>query len=305
MKLKGTSLIILAAGQGRRFGGLKQVQPVGPGGEALLEYAAYDARRLGFDRVVIVTRPDIEAEFRQDVGRRVESAIETVYVHQTLETAMDGAGVPPGRTKPWGTGHALLAAAPAVQGPFAVVNADDFYGPRSYPLVAGELECLEDEEVPQHALIGFRLDRTLSEAGAVSRGVCSCTDDGWLERVTERTHICRVDSGVEYLDEQQQAHAIDPATIVSMNMWAFGPSILPQLQALFAEFLAESGSSPDAEFGLPTAVNRLMRQGKVRVRVAQTSEAWCGMTYEADTPLVRDRIRELVAQGSYPPNLWS
>jgi NDP-sugar pyrophosphorylase family protein len=299
------ALVILAAGTGRRFGGLKQVQAVGPNGEALLEYSAYDARRNGFTRLVIVTRADIEAELREDVGRRIEAQFEVVYVHQELTRTSNHEAPPKGRTKPWGTGHAVLAAIPVIDGPFAVINADDFYGPRSFALIAKELDAIHGGPPGQHVLVGFCLDRTLSEAGTVSRGVCSCNRDGMLIEITERTRIERAGSQIVYLDEKNRAFGLDPSTIVSMNMWGFHQSVFDQLQALFIQFLDSYGSSLNAEFGLPTAVNELIRQRRARVRIVPTPEAWCGMTYEADMLIVQQRVCERIDRSEYPRKLWS
>ena len=299
------TLVILAAGMGRRYGGLKQLDPMGPHGETILEYSIHDAKRAGFAQVVIVTRREIEADFREVVGRRVEAQIATRYAHQELTTATGGDVPPSGRTKPWGTGQAVLAAKKLVPGPFAVVNADDFYGPSSWELLADSLSTSACVELGEHALIGFRLESTLSEAGQVSRGVCRCADDGYLLEVAEHRRIERVGAEIRSVGDDGRTRVLDPETTVSMNMWGFSRSMLDHLEELFVRFARQHWSNPEAEFGLPVAVNELVRTGQARVRVIPTAETWCGITYAADRPLVVERIRALVDRGVYPSPLWT
>ena len=302
--MSGT-LVILAAGIGRRYGGLKQLDPVGPNGETILEYSIHDAIRAGFTQVIFVTRRDIEAEFRRVVGRRVEAHVPVRYAHQELGTAFGEHSPPPERTKPWGTGQAVLAAKDIVRGSFAVANADDFYGPSSWTLLAEHLSIATHAELTEHAIIGFRLESTLSEVGSVSRGVCRCTDDGRLVEIMEHTRIERVGAAIQSVGDDDRARPLSPATTVSMNMWGFGESILDQLKELFIRFVRQHHSSRNAEFGLPVAVNELVGTGRARVRVIPTTESWCGITYAEDKPHVSERIRTLVDRGEYPSSLWT
>lgn len=299
---------------GSRYGGLKQIDPVGPAGESILDYSIYDAIRAGMGRVVFVTRRDIESEFRRVVGRRIEEQIEVAYACQELETDVGDHVPPPGRTRPWGTGHAVLAAQPLVNEPFAVVNADDFYGRTSFVMVAEHLSAAghqdtdrggsDREDSDEHAIVGFTLDRTLSDAGSVSRGVCTCDGDQRLVEVVERTRIERSGAAVQYIDDDGKAWPLSPKSTVSMNMWGFGHSIFGLLKSAFVQFIEEHGSSTSAEFGLPVAVNEIICAGRARVRVVPTTETWCGITYPQDKLLVERRIQAAVDQGEYPSPLW-
>jgi dTDP-glucose pyrophosphorylase len=292
-------LVILAAGLGSRFGGLKQAEPVGPHGELIIDYSACDARRAGFDRAVIVIRRSTEKDFREAVGRHLENLMEVAYVFQELETLPAGFVPPPGRTKPWGTGHALLAAARAVRAPFAVVNADDFYGASSYRVLAEFFRA----GGPRHALVGFPLRQTLSEHGAVSRGLCTLGADGRLQGIAEITGIEKTDSGIGYSDTAGGRHVLTGGEIVSMNFWGFTPGVFAQLETLFIEFLRQRGTDPKAEFYLPTSISRLIERGEARVEVLASREAWFGMTFREDLPVVRRAISGLIAEGVYPENL--
>ncbi|MCP4250767.1 MAG: NTP transferase domain-containing protein [bacterium] len=298
-------LVILAAGLGRRYGGLKQIESVGPSGETILEYSIHDAIRAEFTSVVFVTRRDIEDDLRRAVGRRIEERVHVRYAHQELNSAIGDQSLPPCRTKPWGTGQAVLAAGDFVTGPFAVVNADDFYGPSSWTLLAEQMSAQLDPESGEHSLVGFGLERTLSAAGVVSRGVCQCTDDGYLSEVTERTRIERVGGTVQYVDDDGHAWPLAPDAMVSMNMWGFGETILSQLEELFTRFVADNPTNLDAEFALPTAVNEMIGTGRARVKVVPTTDTWCGITYPEDKPRVSEHIRMLVDRGAYPRILWT
>lgn len=292
-------LVILAAGMGSRFGGLKQVQPVGPHGELIIEYSAYDARRAGFDRLVLVIRRDIERDFREAIGRRLETHFNVEYVFQEISDLPAGFSAPTGRTKPWGTGHAVLAARQVVRRPFAVINADDFYGAAGYRALVAHFAASAD-----YAMVGYPLRQTLSEHGAVSRGLCATDGSGRLVSITEVTKIEKEDGGARYTDAAGAVHRLTGEEIVSMNFWGFTPPVFGQLEKLFAEFLARSGQDPKAEFYLPTALSALNQQGVARVALLRSEDAWFGITYREDLPAARQAVGALVKAGRYPAPLW-
>ena len=292
------TLVVLAAGMGSRYGGLKQVDPMGPSGETVLDYSVYDAVRAGFDRVLFIIRRDFEAEFRAAVGSRFEGKVKVDYVFQALDALPEGHGLPAGRQKPWGTGHAVWCAREALDGPFAVVNADDFYGAGSFARLATFLRAAAAgrKSPPEFAMVGFRLANTLSEHGAVSRGVCAVGADGVLAGIEEHTGILAAEVGA--------GRKYDPDTIVSMNCWGFTADFLPRLDARWRAFLAEHGTSEKTEFYLPFAVNDLLAAGEAGVRVLPTDDQWFGVTYREDKPRVQAAIAALVGSGAYPSPLW-
>ena len=276
-----TTLVIMAAGMGSRFGGLKQMAPLGPGGQVIIDYSVYDACRAGFDRAVLIIKKENEKDFREVAGRRIERMIDVEYVFQSPDDLPAGFSLPAGRQKPWGTGHAVLSARGVVDTPFAVINADDYYGTESYRLmhdclVSGAPECM----------VGFELGKTLTESGTVSRGVCTIRD-GYLESVVEHTALDK-NSGIP-LD-----------TIVSMNLWGFGPSIFASLEAGFSEFLRSMPDPMKSEYYLPGVVDRLIREEGARYRVLRTPERWYGVTYREDADGVRAAIASMTAEGKYP-----
>ena len=291
-------LVILAAGMGSRFGGPKQVQPVGPHGELIIEYSIYDALRAGFGRLVLVIRQDMETDFRTTIGRRLEKRMEVEYVFQEINSNRPGGQVPSNRTKPWGTGHAVLAARDAVRRPFAVINADDFYGASGYAALAANFASAKD-----YALVGYPLKQTLSEFGTVSRGLCATDDQGRLKNITEVTKIEKHGAGAKYTEADGLVHLLSGDELVSMNFWGFTPEVFPQLEKLFAEFLVQRGSDPKAEFYLPTAISTLNERGKAGVALLNSSDAWFGLTYMADLEAAQAAIKALVAAGRYPAQL--
>jgi len=295
------TLVVLAAGMGSRYGGLKQIDPVGPCGETIIDYSIYDALRAGFGKLVFVIRKDIEQTFRQVVGARFESHIAVEYVFQELDMLPHGFSVPHGRTKPWGTTHAVLAATGAVHEPFAVINADDFYGMQSYQVLASHLLSGTQD----YAMVGFVLRNTLSDFGAVSRGICQVSDDGALRGVVELTHIQREPQGARNTDATGRVTMLTGDELVSMNMWGFTPAIFSQLQENFQSFLALKGTDARSESYLPNAVNELVLNGKARVKVLRTNDAWFGFTYREDHPRVAASISRLIHSGRYPERLWS
>lgn len=283
-------LVILAAGMGSRFGGLKQVQPVGPAGELIIEYSAYDALRAGFGRLVLVIRKDIEADFRASIGKRLESHLEVAYAFQETDA---------GRAKPWGTGHAVLAAQPVVNRPFAVINADDFYGAAGYQALASHFAASQD-----YAMVGYPLQQTLSEFGTVSRGLCATDAAGRLKRITEITKIEKTANGARYTDAAGATQTLTGSEIVSMNFWGFTPRVFAQLEKGFADFRAKNAGDPKAEFYLPTAVSALNERGEAKVALLKSTDAWFGITYREDLASSQAAIRALVAAGKYPAPLW-
>lgn len=293
------TLVVLAAGMGSRYGGLKQVDPMGPAGETVLDYSVYDAVRAGFDRVLFIIRRDFEAEFKASVGVRFADRVQVDYAFQALDALPEGYSVPVGRLKPWGTGHAVWCARAALGGPFAVVNADDFYGAASFRALADFLRGASASSSasgrPEYAMVGFSLANTLSEHGAVSRGMCEVAADGRLRSIVEHTGIqsAEVGAGLRY----------DPQAVVSMNCWGFGPEFLAQLDERWRAFLAVNAASEKTEFYLPFAVNDLLASGAAGVRVLPTSDAWFGVTYREDKPRVQAAIAALIASGRYPSPL--
>jgi len=259
---------------GSRYGGLKQLDPVGPGGETIIDYSIYDAMQAGFAKLVFVIRRDIEGTFRKVIGRKFENKIGVEYVFQELSNTPAWFRLPPQRQKPWGTGHAILIGRDAARGPFGVVNADDFYGRTSFRLLADQLRANGGDH--DFAMVGFALRNTLSEHGCVSRGVCECDANGFLRSITEFTKIQRGSDGAT-VSEGRPLHG---GEIVSMNMWGFDPSIFRHLEQQFAEFLRENGQQDKAEFFIPSVVGRLVGSGQERVRVLHTPDSWLGVTYQ-------------------------
>jgi hypothetical protein len=300
------ALVVLAAGIGSRYGGVKQIDPVGPGAELLIDYSVYDALRAGFGKVVFVIKKAIEDDFREIIGDTIDRQCATEYVFQEINDVPDGVQIPANRTKPWGTGQATLLCKGVVDGPFAVINADDFYGQTSFQTLHDYLVSARDpDDVYDYCMVGYVLANTLTEHGHVARGVCSTDEDGYLVEIHERTHIEKVGDVAKYTEDGGETwHEIPMDSPVSMNMWGFTPSIFGELQALFWRFLEEASNLEKAEFFLPEAVGALVRAKKARVKVLPTQERWVGMTYGADKLAVEQYIGELVRQGVYPEKLW-
>ncbi len=300
------TLVVLAAGMGSRYGGLKQIDPVGPNGEIILDYSIYDALRGGFGKVVFIIRREMESLFREAVGARWESQVEIGYAFQELDALPKGFSVPEGRVKPWGTGHAVLCAADKVKEPFAVINADDFYGRGGYAKLGQALQAKDSGKVPRHYMVGFTLRNTLSEFGSVSRGVCKCGAAGILKEVVERTHI-EPDGkgGATFTDEKGAKVALTGDEPVSMNMWGFMPSIFPELDRLFAAFLKERGTEATSEFYLPFAAASLIEENAAEFEVLSSPDSWFGVTYREDKPRVQASVKALIDSGAYPSKLNS
>ena len=299
------ALLVLAAGVGSRFGGDKQLEPVGPDGETLLDYSVFDALRSGFSRVVFVIRRDIRERFHEVIGRRYEGRIEVAYALQELSALPVGFAIPEGRAKPWGTGQAVLAAAGLIDTPFAVINADDYYGSDSFEQIGHFLAAPERAKNPEmYALVAFRLRDTVSENGPVARGICTVGDDGMLTRVTEVTGIDRATGGGFRAPGPNGDRHLSGDEPVSLNFWGFTPSIFDALQERFRAFLIGRDQDEAAEFFLPDAVNELLLRRQVRVQALPTRSPWFGLTYREDKPSLEGRLRERVERGEYPAPLW-
>lgn len=300
------TLVVMAAGMGSRYGGLKQIDPVGPSGEVVLDYSVYDALRAGFDRVVFIIRKDIETAFRERIGRRIEGAADTAYVLQSLDQVPPGFAVPDGRTKPWGTAQAILACRDAVTTPFLAVNADDYYGRTAFEAMAGHLGRGPAGGAAEYAMVGYRLENTLSEHGTVARGVCQATAGLDLVGIRELLKIKRFPDGIKHTLNDMDWLPLDPASWTSMNFWGFVPALFGELERLFPVFLRENaGRLLKAEFLIPEVVGLLIREKRARVRILPTLERWFGMTYPEDRPLFRSAILGLVEAGVYPRDLWA
>jgi hypothetical protein len=301
------TLVVLAAGLGSRYGGLKQVDPMGPNGEIILDYSVYDALRAGFSKVVFVLSRDIEESFRARIDRTMGPSCETACVLQRLDDLPAGMQVPDGRQKPWGTAHAVLCSRTVVRGPFAVINADDYYGPSAYTALAG---CLAGAAggtrgAPGHCMVGYRLGKTLTENGHVARGVCAVDAAGFLVSAREYTRIEKSADGPRCTVDGRTWTPLPAETIVSMNMWGFTPSLYDDIAERFARFItARRADIGTAEFYLPALVTDLISDGKARVRVLTTEETWHGVTYAQDKPRVREALRAKIAEGVYPARLW-
>ena len=300
------TLVVMAAGIGSRYGGLKQIDPVGPGGEAVMDYSVYDALRAGFDRVVFIIRKDFEDAFRDRIGRRVERLADTAYVFQSLDQVPAGFRVPSERTKPWGTAQALLACREAVRTPFMAVNADDFYGRTAFETMAGHLPGMSAAAgVPEYAMIGYRLANTLSEHGHVARGVCTSTDDGYLVGIRELFKVRKFPEAVKHTENGVDWLPLDGDSWTSMNCWGFVPGLFAELEARFPRFLeSRAPSDPKAEFLIPEVVGELVREGRARVKILPTQERWFGVTYPEDRPAFQAAVLELIDKGFYPRRLW-
>ena len=302
------TLVVMAAGMGSRYGGLKQIDPVGPGGEVIVDYSLYDARRAGFEKVVFVIKKENEADFKQVIGRRVSPYLQLAYVPQQLDDLPAGFAVPDGRQKPWGTAHAVLAARGVVDGPFAVINADDYYGREAFEQIFAYLSTHPDTDCYQYAMVGYHLRNTLTENGHVARGVCEVNAAGVLQSVTEHTQICKDGNDAKFTeDEGNTWQPLAGDATVSMNLWGFQKSFFATAQAGFTEFLAKAlPQNPlKAEYYLPGVVSGLIAQGKAQVQVLKSADKWYGVTYKEDKPAVERAVRDMIASGLYPQRLWA
>jgi len=297
------TLVVLAAGLSTRYGRVKQLEPVGPGGEALMDYAIFDAVRAGFIKVVLVTRRELEEALREHIAGVFGDSLAVTFAYQELEGVPEGFSVPAERRKPWGTGHAVLAAETAVNEPFVAINADDFYGADAYVTLADHLRAVGDAEDIEFAAAGYTLRDTLSPHGGVSRAVCEVNGDGYLVRVTEVKQIEEANRTLAGVTVTGERFVLTGDETISMNIWAATPAAFPLLWEQFADFLEVHGTNPDAEFLLSTAVNDLIASGRGRVKVLPASGPWLGVTYQDDRPYVVARLKELVDTGLYPRSL--
>ena len=300
--MSAPALVVLAAGVGSRFGGPKQLSAVGPSGETLLDYAIYDAMRAGFTRAVLVIREELRAPLKAHLAQVIGAALPIEYAEQRLDDLPGERRVPAGRVKPWGTGHAVLAARKALDGPFAVCNADDYYGPGAYRLLAQHLTA-KASTPPVHAFVGYRLDATLSDHGGVARAVGSTGPDGLIARLVEVKDVRRVDGALRGVTAAGEPRAFTGAESVSMNLWGFTPAVFPALQTQFEAFLATRILAPDSEFLLSTALDEQVARGRSRLRVLPAPDRWLGMTFAADVESVRAALAALVRAGTYPADL--
>ena len=300
------TLLLLAAGMGSRYGGLKQLDGLGPNGETIMDYSIYDAIKAGFGKIVFVIRKDFEKEFKEKVLSKYEGHIPAELVFQSLDALPEGYAVPEGREKPWGTNHAVMMAKDVIKEPFCVINCDDFYNSDSFMVIGKFLSELPENSKNAYAMVGFRVGNTLSENGTVARGVCSTDENGLLTTVVERTEIMRVEGKVSYKDEEGQWVAIEDNTPVSMNMWGFSPDYFDYSEKYFKDFLADEKNRTNlkAEFFIPLMVNKLVNDKTATVKVLDTTSKWFGVTYSADREGTVERIQSLVNEGVYPSKLF-
>ncbi len=300
-------LVVMAAGMGSRYGGLKQIDPVGSQGEAILDYSVYDAHQAGFETVVIIIKEAIKEDFMQTVGARLKNApVEIRYAYQELDKLPAGYTVPEGRAKPWGTSHAVLCGAEAIDGaPFAVINADDYYGKEAFRIMYQYLSACTDPY--GYCMVGYELGKTVTENGSVARGICVINDQGYLDKVTEQTRIEQYEGGIHYTEDGGESWVdVAPETIVSMNMWGFMPSFLQEINDRFSAYLDENlPKNPlKCEYFLPLPISQLIAEGKASVKVLSSRDRWYGVTYAADKPVVVAALKGMTQQGLYPDGLW-
>ncbi len=296
------TLLILAAGMGSRFGGLKQVEPVGPNGETILEYSVFDAIRAGFGKVVFVIRESFAEEFKDRFESKLAGKIEIEYVYQEVNKLPEGFDLPEGREKPWGTGHAVLMAKDVISEPFAAINADDFYGAEAYQVVAKYLS--QSVSGDNYAMVGYQLDNTLSEFGSVSRGICVTDENKQLTKITETHKIRQEEKHILCESENQQTVELTGKETVSMNFWGFQPSVFGNIESQFVDFLTANINQPKSEFYIPFVVFEMINQGQANVEVLKAESPWFGVTYKEDKPFVVEQIQKLTDQGIYPEKLW-
>lgn len=300
-------LVIMAAGMGSRYGGLKQMDPVDRQNHVIIDFSIFDAKRAGFKKVVFIIKHEIEKDFKEMVGNHIARYMDVEYVYQQLDNLPEGYSVPEGRVKPWGTGHAILSCMDTVKEPFAVINADDYYGVHAFQKIYDYLSQARDDEKYRYAMVGYILENTLTENGHVARGVCTCDEKGMLAGIHERTHIEKRGVETQYMEDDGKTWVTIPeGSTVSMNMWGFTPSILQELKKRFMEFLdTEAKKNPmKAEYFLPFVVDELIQEGKATAKVLKTSDRWYGVTYKEDKQMVMDAIQKMKDDGIYPDKLW-
>ena len=300
-------LVVMAAGMGSRYGGLKQIDPVDEHGNIIIHYSLFDAYRAGFRTAVFVIKPELEETFKEVIGTKVPEKMEIKYVHQVITDLPEGYTVPEGRTKPWGTAHAALAARKVVEGPFAIINADDYYGVGAFKTIYDYLSSHPDTDVYEYTMVGYLLKNTVTENGSVARGVCTTNEEGYLTDVVERTKIVKGEVMPRFTEDDGATWTdLSGDTIVSMNMWGFTRSYLNEAEARFPAFLEETSKTNPlkGEFFLPSVVSQLLAERKARVRVLSSADKWYGVTYKEDKPVVVNALAEMRKSGLYPENLW-
>jgi dTDP-glucose pyrophosphorylase len=299
-----TTLLILAAGIGSRYGGMKQVDAFGPSGETITDYSIYDALHAGFEHFVFVISPQMEEDFKTNYIKKFPSQLRVDYVIQSLYNLPKGFKVPEDRVKPWGTAHAVLMAKDVINEPFAVINADDYYGKKSYKIMNHFLAQTSKEAPGQYCMVGFELQKTVSKYGSVARGLCQVNEKGYLMGMVERTKVYLKDGGIVYEEEDGSVHSLDLKDTVSMNLFGFTPDFFSHIEEDFKGFLKKNKYNPKAELYIPYVVNNLIAAGKSNMSVLQTPDSWFGVTYQEDKPIVLKAIGDLVDEGIYPESLW-
>jgi NDP-sugar pyrophosphorylase family protein len=299
------TLMILAAGMGSRYGGLKQIDHIGPSGEAIIDYSIYDAIRAGFGKVVFIIRRNIEKDIRKVFDDKLKGRIEVAYAYQELDMVPPGLTYSPDRIKPWGTAHAIWTARELINEPFVVINADDFYGPSAYTVTASFLNNLPDRDKNRYCMVGYRIGETLSDFGSVSRGMCEGDANSNLRAVVEIKEIERKDGKIAYRDSEGATVGLRGDELVSMNIWGFNPSVFPFIETAFSAFMKENGNDIKSELYIPTVINRLIAEKAASVSIIPASETWFGVTYREDKPMAESRIGELIDHGIYPVSLWN
>ena len=306
--MKEPVLVVMAAGMGSRYGGLKQIDPVDPYGNMIIDFSIYDAKQAGFEKVIFIIKKAIDEAFREGIGKRIEKYMDVEYVYQELDVLPKGYEVPEGRVKPWGTGHAILCAAEAIDGaPFAVINSDDYYGRTAFEEIYRQLTTEQDGATYQYAMVAYDLYKTLTDNGHVARGICTADDQNHLVGIHERTRIENHGGQAEYTEDDGATwHALDEDTTVSMNLWGFTPDFVDALKKDFVSFLENDvPKNPlKAEYFLPFVVNDQIRDGKADVTVLKSADKWFGVTYKADKPVVMSALAEMMQNGTYPDPLW-
>ena len=299
------ALVVMAAGMGSRYGGLKQIDPLGPNGQIILDYSIYDAYKAGFSKVIFIIKPELEKAFEDAIGKKARKYMQVEYAFQTLENLPDGLKAPDGRVKPLGTGHAVYCAGNLLDVPFAVINADDFYGADAFKCMFDFLSTTKDDDKYRYCMVGYKVENTLTENGTVSRGVCTKDDNGFLASIVERTAIKRDSDGVIRFIQDNESGVIEQGTPVSMNMWGFTPSFAKELEHMLFDFFENTlPNNPEkAEFYLPYAVDTLIHNGKATAKLLTTDSKWFGVTYREDKPSVIKALSDMTNDGIYPENL--
>lgn len=298
------TLLVLAAGMGSRYGSLKQIDPVGPSGETIIDYSIYDAMRAGFGKVVFIIRKSFEQDFKDIFITKLQSHIAVEYVFQEIDKIPAGLTVSTERTKPWGTAHAVLMAKDVIHEPFAVINGDDFYGSAAFQTMADHLNSLTADTQTQYSLVGYQVGNTMSDHGTVSRGVCLEDKNQLLVSVTERTNIQYVNDKIAYKGDDDNFVFLNPETLVSMNFWGFTPEYFRQTELMFTDFVKQNSDSIKAEFYIPFAIDNLINSSQASVKVLKSDAKWFGVTYKEDKPLVIEKLAQLIKTGVYPAKLW-